>query len=213
MAEEIGVIGQLTEYVLRRACRECMTWESDVSVAVNLSALDLARDGIVEIIASALVEASMPAEKLCIEVTESVFVKDFDKTASTLSRLRELGIKTSLDDFGTGYSSLSYMHRLPLNRVKIDHSFVKTIVKDKKTQQLFSAVVGLAKGLGFEVVVEGVEERLQLEKVLAVPGVDMIQGHIFSKDLSMAEMASLGNLRRPAFMEGKVIRLVRDTAV
>jgi EAL domain-containing protein (putative c-di-GMP-specific phosphodiesterase class I) len=105
------------------------------------------------------------------------------------------------------------MHRLPLNRVKIDHSFVKTIVKDKKTQQLFSAVVGLAKGLGFEVVVEGVEERLQLEKVLAVPGVDMIQGHIFSKDLSMAEMASLGNLRRPAFMEGKVIRLVRDTAV
>lgn len=213
MAEEIGVIGQLTEYVLRRACRECMTWESDVSVAVNLSALDLARDGIVEMIASALAEARMRPDRLCIEVTESVFVKDFDKTAATLSRLREMGIKTSLDDFGTGYSSLSYMNRLPLNRVKIDRSFVTEIAGNAKTQNLFKAVVGLAKGLGYEVVVEGVEDRGQLEEVLAVPGVDMIQGHIFSKGLTNSEMAVMGSVRRPAFDDGKVIRLVKELAV
>jgi diguanylate cyclase (GGDEF)-like protein len=210
MAEEIGVIGQLTEYVLRRACQECMTWDTDLSVAVNLSALDLARDGIVEMISSALKEASMPPERLCIEVTETVFVKDFDKTASTLSRLRDMGIKTSLDDFGTGYSSLSYMNSLPLNRVKIDKSFVTRIVADVKAQNLFKAIVGLAKSLDYEVVVEGVEEREQLEKVLAVPGVDLIQGHIFSKGLTNSEMAVMGSVRRPAFDEGKVIRLVKD---
>ncbi|MNU33109.1 Phytochrome-like protein cph2 [compost metagenome] len=212
MAEEIGVIGQLTEYVLRRACRECMTWNADVSVAVNLSALDLARDGIVELIVSALADAGMPPDRLCVEVTETVFVKDFEKTAATLLKLRGMGVKTSLDDFGTGYSSLSYMHRLPLNRVKIDQSFVATIVSDTKTQQLFSAVVGLAKGLGFEVVVEGVEDRGQLERVVSVPGVDMIQGHIFSRGLTNADMAVLGSVRRPS-IEGKVIRLVRDAAV
>ncbi|NTF17864.1 EAL domain-containing protein [Agrobacterium rubi] len=209
MAEEIGVIGQLTEYVLRQACADCMTWNSDVTVAVNLSALDLARDGIVDVIAGVLQDAGMQPERLCIEVTEGVFVKDFDKTAATLLRLREMGIKTSLDDFGTGYSSLSYMHRLPLNRVKIDKSFVETIEHDAKTQQLFKAVVGLAKGLGFEVVVEGVENRQQLALVVSVPGVDMIQGHIFSRGLTNVDMAPRGNVRRQAF-EGKIVSLARD---
>jgi diguanylate cyclase (GGDEF)-like protein len=198
MAEEMGVIGKLTEYVLRTACNECMTWNSDVTVAVNLSVLDLARDGIVAVIANALEESGMPAERLCIEVTETVFVKDFDKTAATLSTLRRMGVKTSLDDFGTGYSSLSYLNRLPLNRVKIDRSFVISLVEDKKAQQLFGAVVGLAKSLGFEVVVEGVEERAQLEMVVAVPGVDMIQGHIFSHGLSCVEMAKKVDVNRPA---------------
>lgn len=211
MAEEMGVIGHLTEYVLRRACRECMTWNADIAVAVNLSTIDLARDGIVEMIRNALTEAGMPAERLCIEVTESVFVKDFDKTAATLSVLREMGVKTSLDDFGTGYSSLSYMHRLPLNRVKIDKSFVTSIVEEEKTRQLFSAVVGLAKGLGFEVVVEGVERRDQLDRVVAVPGVDMIQGHVFSKGLTNAEMAVM-SVRPRLPQDGKVVRLVKGAA-
>lgn len=209
MAEEMGVIGQLTEYVLRKACLDCMTWNSDVSVAVNLSAIDLARDGIIDMIKGALADAKMPPSRLCVEVTETVFVKDFDKTATTLLRLREMGIKTSLDDFGTGYSSLSYMHRLPLSRVKIDRSFVETIENDAKTQQLFSAVVGLAKGLGFEVVVEGVETREQLARVVAVPGVDMVQGHIFSHGITNAEMALQGTMRKVVNGDGKVVRLVR----
>jgi diguanylate cyclase (GGDEF)-like protein len=210
LAEEIGVIGKLTEYVLRTACRDCMSWDSDVTVSVNLSALDLARDGIVEMISNALAAHSMPASRLCIEVTETVFVKDFEKTAATLMTLRNMGVKTSLDDFGTGYSSLSYLNRLPLNRVKIDRSFVVPIVKDKQAQQLFSAVVGLAKGLGYEVVVEGVEDRDQLEKVVSVAGVDMIQGYIFSRGLSNDEMKNMVEIRRPGWKSGKVIRLVAD---
>jgi diguanylate cyclase (GGDEF)-like protein len=211
MAEEIGVIGKLTEYVLKAACRDCMEWNSEVSVAVNLSALDLARDGIVDMISNALAQAGMPASRLCVEITETVFVKDFDKTAQTLMTLRNMGVKTSLDDFGTGYSSLSYMHRLPLNRVKIDSSFVAPIVDDPKTQQLFRVVVGLAKGLGFEVVVEGVENREQLEHVVAVPGVDMIQGYIFSRGLSHAEMTEMVSIRRPSWQGNNVIRLVSDS--
>jgi EAL domain-containing protein (putative c-di-GMP-specific phosphodiesterase class I) len=100
------------------------------------------------------------------------------------------------------------MHRLPLNRVKIDRSFVLDIVTNQKTKQLFGAVVGLAKGLGFEVVVEGVEERDQLSYVVSVPGVDMIQGHIFSQDLANEEMVTITDIRRPGWNGGKVIRLV-----
>lgn len=209
MAEEIGMIGRLTEYVLGRACRECMTWKNDISVAVNLSVVDLARDGIVEMISRALTAASMPAGRLCIEVTETVFVKDFDKTAATLSRLRSMGIKTALDDFGTGYSSLSYMNSLPMDRVKIDKSFMSEIVSEPKAQRLFGAVVGLAKSLEYEVVVEGVEDRSQLEHVRLVPGVDLIQGHIFSAGLTSWEMAKISNVTRPAFGGGKVIPLVK----
>jgi diguanylate cyclase (GGDEF)-like protein len=212
MAEEIGVIGRLTEYVLQAACRDCMSWNSDVGVAVNISSLDLARDGIVDMISNVLATHEMPASRLCIEVTETVFVKDFEKTARTLMILRNMGVKTSLDDFGTGYSSLSYMHRLPLNRVKIDRSFVVPIVNDPQTQQLFRAVVGLAKGLGFEVVVEGVEDRDQLEFVVSVPGVDMIQGYIFSRGLTNAEIAKMVEIKRPGWKDGKVIRLVTEGA-
>lgn len=208
LAEEIGVIGQLTEYVLRTACRDCANWNPAVTVSVNLSAIDLARDGIVDMISNALVASKMPPSRLCIEVTESVFVKDFDKTARTLLTLRGMGVKTSLDDFGTGYSSLSYMHRLPLNRVKIDRSFVLSIVTDPKTQQLFRAVVGLAKSLGFEVIVEGVEDRDQLEYVVSVAGVDMIQGHIFSHGLTNDDMISITDVKRPGWNNGKVLRLV-----
>ena len=190
MAEEIGVIGKLTSYVLRTACRDCREWGADVPVAVNLSALDLARDDIVGMIASALEESALDPSLLCVEVTESVFVKDFAKTAATLARLREMGVKTSLDDFGTGYSSLSYLSHLPLNRVKIDRNFVTGIADDPKAQMLFRAVVGLAKELEFEIVVEGIEGPDELSFFRSVNGVDMIQGFIYSSPFTAEEMKS-----------------------
>lgn len=208
MAEEIGVIGKLTEYVLGIACRDCMTWSGDMAVSVNLSALDLAKDGVVEMIEKALADNSMPPSRLCVEVTETVFVKDFAKTAATLMHLKDIGVKTSLDDFGTGYSSLSYMDRLPLNRVKIDRSFVTKVVEDAKAFQLFSAVVGLAKGLGFEVVVEGVERKDQFDKVVSVQGVDMIQGHVFSGAMASEELARLSAPAAPRARGGSGLRIV-----
>jgi diguanylate cyclase (GGDEF)-like protein len=197
MAEEIGVIGRLTEYVLRTACRDCKAWGADVAVSVNLSALDLARDDIVGMIDTALRDFDLPSSKLCIEVTETVFVKDFAKTAATLRKLRMMGVKTSLDDFGTGYSSLSYLNQLPLNRVKIDRAFVVDIVSDPVAQRLFRGVVGLAKELEFEIIVEGVEAQDQLDYIRKVPGVDMIQGYIFSDALTVAEMKT-GGAGRPS---------------
>jgi diguanylate cyclase (GGDEF)-like protein len=188
MAEEIGVIGKLTEYVLRTACRDCKAWGADVAVSVNLSALDLARDDIVGMIRKALDEFDLPASCLCIEVTETVFVKDFAKTATTLRTLKAMGVKTSLDDFGTGYSSLSYLGRLPVSRVKIDRSFVLDITKDPKVQRLFRGTVSLAKELEFEIIVEGVEDQDQLNYISGVPGVDMIQGYIFSKVMTAEKM-------------------------
>ncbi len=190
MAEEIGVIGKLTEYVLRTACRDCRQWGADVAVSVNLSALDLARNEIVEMISTALRDFDLPPARLCIEVTETVFVKDFAKTAATLSTLNSMGVKTSLDDFGTGYSSLSYLSQLPLNRVKIDRAFVLGIADDRKAQRLFRGVVSLAKELEFEIIVEGVEDQKQLDFVSNVEGVDMIQGYIFSGVLTKEQMIS-----------------------
>ena len=190
MAEDLGIIGNLTEYVLRTACRDCKAWGADVAVSVNLSALDLARDEILGLIKTALADYELSGDRLCIEVTETVFVKDFVKTAETLRALNEMGVKTSLDDFGTGYSSLSYLSLLPLNRVKIDQAFIADIANDRKAQRLFLGVVSLAKALEFDVVVEGVERHDQLDFVRAVPGVDMIQGHIFSHAFTVEEMVS-----------------------
>jgi diguanylate cyclase (GGDEF)-like protein len=188
MAEEIGVIGQLTEYVLRSACRDCVTWDDGIGVSVNLSTLDLCRDDIVPLIQRALADFGLPANRLCVEVTETVFVRDYRKTAETLEAMRALGVKTSIDDFGTGYSSLSYLQHLPLNRVKIDRSFVTTVDSDEKSQKMFKGVVSLSKALGFEIVVEGVETIEQYEYILGVPGVDLIQGFIFSKVVTSDHM-------------------------
>lgn len=199
MAEEIGVIGKLTEYVLRTACRDCAAWGADVPVSVNLSALDLARDDILGMIRTALQDFGLSATRLCIEVTETVFVKDFSKTAATLRTLNDMGVKTSLDDFGTGYSSLSYLSSLPLNRVKIDQSFIADIDSDSKARRLFRGVVSLANELEFEVIVEGVERADQLSFVRNVPGIDMIQGHIFSQPYTAADMA-----------EGHAVRLAMN---
>ncbi|WP_171049131.1 EAL domain-containing protein [Rhizobium sp. MHM7A] len=208
MAEEIGVIGKLTEYVLRTACRDCKAWGADVGVSVNLSALDLARDDIVGMIRNALDDFDLDASKLCIEVTETVFVKDFTKTATTLKILKSMGVKTSLDDFGTGYSSLSYLDRLPLSRVKIDRSFILDIVDDPKAQRLFRGVVSLAKELEFDIIVEGVEGAEQLAYIRHVEGVDMIQGYVFSKILTASDMIARRESRFAKPSGGPLLKLV-----
>lgn len=209
MAEEIGVIGQLTEYVLRTACRDCVSWGADVGVSVNLSTIDLSRNDIVPMIERALEESGLPPSRLCIEVTETVFVKDYAKTVAALTVLGKMGVKVSLDDFGTGYSSLSYLAHLPLNRVKIDKAFVNDVVTDGRAQRLFNGVVRLAKELKFEVIVEGVETEAQLDYVRGVGGVGMVQGHVFSGAIPVGEMVA----RRAAETDGKgerqpVLRLV-----
>lgn len=183
-AEEIGQVTEITRIVINKACREAMSWPSDVSVSVNLSAVDLGRPDIVNVIRKALETSGLPPERLQVEVTETVFVKDIEKATGILHHLRDLGVKTALDDFGTGYSSLSYLTRLPLDKVKIDKSFIEDIGMDSKADILFSATVQLAKNVGFQVVVEGVETQEQLDTINRIAKVDLIQGYLFGKPAS-----------------------------
>lgn len=205
-AEEIGVIAEFTNIILNKACREAVTWPDNVSVSVNLSALDLTRPDILHVIERALDAAKLPAERLQIEVTESVFVSDIEKARKILGSLRDLGVRIALDDFGTGYSSLSYLADLPLDKVKIDKSFVKSIGHDEKADNIFGATVQLARVAGYDVVVEGVEKQEQLETINRIAKVDLVQGYLFGQPASAAAMksqiATANGLR-----DGKIIDL------
>jgi EAL domain-containing protein (putative c-di-GMP-specific phosphodiesterase class I) len=125
IAEEKGLIVEIGRLVLRKACIECARWPNDVRVAVNLSAIQFRRDDMANSIREALQAANLAADRLEIEITESAFLDDSEVTHLWLDQLQDLGVRISLDDFGTGYSSLSYLHSFPLNKVKIDRSFLQ----------------------------------------------------------------------------------------
>nr|WP_250807900.1 GGDEF domain-containing phosphodiesterase [Neorhizobium tomejilense] len=210
VAESMNIIGDITKFVIERACLDCATWNSDITVSVNLSALDLSRYEVVDIISDALRRAHLPATRFQVEITESIFLKDTEKAKKILTRLHEMGVKTAIDDFGTGYSNLGYINKLPLNKVKIDKSFIKDIDKDRESLQLFEAVVSLGKKLNLGVIVEGVETTEQLERINEV-GVDLIQGFIFGRPMDNEAANEL--LRRTAPSNHfNVIQLVGRTA-
>lgn len=187
-AEEIGQVSEITRIVLNKACREAMTWPDDVAVSVNLSAMDLTRPDILHVIGKALETSGLPAERLQIEVTETVFVSDMETAKAILGSLRDLGVKIALDDFGTGYSSLQYLSDLPLDKVKIDRSFIKQIGQDDKADNIFGATVQLARVAGYQVVVEGVERQDQLDVINRMSKVDLIQGWLFGQPVSSSSM-------------------------
>ncbi len=157
IAEESGFIEMLGDYVLRNAVQECVKWKGDIKVAVNVSAIQFHRCDVVATVARHLEASGLAPERLEIEVTESVMLTSFDEAIFTLNRLSDLGVRISLDDFGTGFSSLSYLHQLPLDKVKIDRSFIKNGISDPRSYTLLKGVVDLTKSLGLTVVLEGIE--------------------------------------------------------
>jgi diguanylate cyclase (GGDEF)-like protein/PAS domain S-box-containing protein len=181
VAEEIGLIQQVTRQILLRACLDCHSWPNETAVSVNLSTLDLSHPDVLPMVRSCLAASGLNPSRLQIEVTETVFVNDFEKTARTLHTLSKLGIKIALDDFGTGYSNLAYLNRLPLDKVKIDRSFILNLETDPQARLLFNGIVRLSKEMQFEIVVEGVETPEQLRMVTETGSVDRIQGYIFSR--------------------------------
>jgi diguanylate cyclase (GGDEF)-like protein len=206
LAEDMNLIGEITKQIIGTACRDCATWGHGTSVSVNLSVLDLAHFEIVDIIINALKEASLPADRLQVEITESVFMKDKDKAAQILTTLDDMGVMTAIDDFGTGYSNLSYINDLPLKKVKIDKSFIKNIVTDEKQRKLFDAIVSLGKKLNLGIVVEGVEKQEQLDHINKT-GVNLIQGYLFGKPMSSADVVEAIKKARKR-TEANVISLV-----
>jgi len=191
IAEEMGLVTRLDEWVLRRACQEAAIWPRAYKVAVNLSALNFQNPGVVGTIKRALAETGLPPQRLEVEITETALLQNKQLTRSILYELRNLGVRISLDDFGTGYSSLSYLHSLPLNKIKIDRSFLNGVEQGGRALKLLSGVAKLSKDLGLTVVVEGVETQQQFDLVTSVAPVDEIQGYLLSRPISADDIRNL----------------------
>ncbi len=180
IVEELGLIGLMTDRLLRRACRIATSWPADVSLACNVSPLQLRDRGLPAMIRSALEEAGLPAHRLELEITESALVGDLDLARDILFELKALGVRLALDDFGTGYSSLRHLQMLPFDTLKIDASFVGAMVRDVESRKIVTAVVGLAKSLGLAIVAEGVEEP-ETAAMLRELRCDVGQGWLFGR--------------------------------
>lgn len=193
-AERTGLTSALSEWVVRRACRDMHEWKEKADrppprVAVNVSARELMHPDHGQAVSHALQSTGVPAEALCIEITESVLVDDIRGALHALENLKQLGVSLALDDFGTGYSSLTYLKRFPVDVVKIDRSFVANLGDDPVDEAIVEAVVGLAQTLGLSVVAEGVENARQLEHVKAL-SCDQVQGYFLSPPLPAHAIAS-----------------------
>ena len=187
LAEEIGFIVPLGEWVIRQACATAALWPDDLHVAVNISAIQFRSPGLMQVIVGALAASGLSPTRLEIEITESVLLHNKDATLAVLHQLRALGIRIAMDDFGTGYSSLTYLQSFPFDKIKIDRSFVKNITEDSSSLNIVRAVAALANGMGMTATAEGVETAEQLHSI-ASEGCTEMQGFLFSKPLPAAEI-------------------------
>jgi diguanylate cyclase (GGDEF)-like protein len=192
VAEEMGLIVDLGRWILRKACMECMKWPEGVSVAVNFSPQQFHQRDVLSEVRYALEVSGLPAHRLEIEITESSLLRNTQLTHDVLSQLRTIGVRISLDDFGTGYSSLSYLHNFPLQKVKIDRSFLEGIDSDRPLT-LLRGVARLSADLGMSVVVEGIETNEQLELISADGTVTEAQGYLFSRPVPAVRVRQLLN--------------------
>jgi EAL domain-containing protein (putative c-di-GMP-specific phosphodiesterase class I) len=168
-----------------------MKWPGDIHVAVNISSTQFKRTDVTKAVQQALSVSGLPASRLEIEITETTLLQDTQSTRQTLETLRNMGVGISLDDFGTGYSSLSYLHNFPLDKVKIDRSFLKGVGSSERSLTLLRGVAWLSSELGMSVVMEGVQTEEQLELIAAEPGVDHVQGYLFSPAVPSRDVPKL----------------------
>jgi predicted signal transduction protein with EAL and GGDEF domain len=189
LAEETGLILPLGEAVLRRACWDALRWPADVSLAVNVSAVQVERCDVGELVADCLRESGLEPRRLEIELTESIFLGDSSRAQALLAKLKQLGVRVALDDFGTGYSSLGALQSLPLDTLKIDRSFVMNLEgKDPKAAAIVRTVVQLANAIGARTVAEGIETETQRATLTAL-GCDVGQGYLLASPLTAQGIA------------------------
>lgn len=197
LAEEMGIIAEISAFVLEEACRECAKWPESIAVSVNLSAKDFRNDEVVDKVRAALAASSLEPHRLEIEVTETALLDDKSATGELVEKLRELGVRIALDDFGTGYSSLSYLHKLPLDKVKIDRSFLNDVTQSPRSLELLRGVVNLSRSLGLSVTVEGVETFEQLKILAREIKPDLVQGFLFGSALSASGIETMSTVTWP----------------
>jgi predicted signal transduction protein with EAL and GGDEF domain len=182
LAEEIGLISSMGEWVLRTACLEAASWSAPLSVSVNLSPLQFKNPKLVATIVSALAAAGLPPSRLELEITEGALMDDTEAVVTTLKQIKALGVKVSMDDFGTGYSSLSYLQKFPFDKIKIDQSFVRSLETNPESAAIVKAVTALGESLGMVTIAEGVETENQLLQI-AKDGCKQVQGFLTGRPL------------------------------
>lgn len=188
IAEECGLIGQIGDWVLKRACAEASLWPDDIWVAVNISPAQFREPDLVEKVTNAA--KNIPLSRVILEITETLLMKDRDAASATLETLRKMGVRFSIDDFGTGFSSLSYLQDFPFDKIKIDRSFVSAVANIKRSATLRRSIIQLGYNLGMTSVAEGVETEQQLERLRAEGCVEA-QGFLFSRAVPAAKLRTL----------------------
>jgi diguanylate cyclase len=189
IAEDIGAILPIGDWVLKEACREAATWKTSLKVAVNVSAVQLHNNTFAQQLHQILLETGLPGKRLEIEITETALVRDLNRTLATLRQVKALGVEIAMDDFGTGYSSLSNLRAFPFDRIKIDRSFIKSVHSNQQAATIVRAVLGLGKGLGLPVIAEGVETDEEL-RFLQEESCDEVQGYLLGRP------AAIGSFRQ-----------------
>ncbi len=190
IAEESGLIIPMGEWVLREACREAATWRRPLTIAVNVSPLQFRYGDLPNLVHSILLDTGLAPARLELEITESVFIDDFSRAISILSRLKALGVRVALDDFGSGYSSLSYLHSFAFDKIKIDRTFVLDLEHNQHSMAIVRAVIDLGHSLNIPVLAEGVETAAQ-HAMLLDRGCDEVQGYLVGRPMPIDDYAEL----------------------
>jgi EAL domain-containing protein (putative c-di-GMP-specific phosphodiesterase class I) len=190
VAEEIGLMETLGEWVLIEACRDAVGWPQPIKVAVNVSPVQFARGDLAATVAKVLALTELPAHRLVLEITESLFIQENDAVRRVVDALRATGVGFALDDFGTGYSSLGYLRKFTLDTIKIDRSFIRDIPNDVESMAIVQTVIGLGRSLGKRLVAEGIETSEQIE-ALRQAGCDEGQGYGLGRPQSAQQIAGL----------------------
>lgn len=191
LAEEMGIVSDISALVLNQACNACCAWPHETGVSINLSANDFRNRDVVDLVRSALEKSGLAPHRLELEITETALLDDKLLTISLLNELKTLGVKIALDDFGTGYSSLSYLHTLPLDKVKIDQAFLSDITFDDRSLDLLKGIVTISRRLGLTITLEGVEDFEQLKLIMRMAEPDLLQGFLFGSALSETGILTL----------------------
>ncbi|MGX5848780.1 putative bifunctional diguanylate cyclase/phosphodiesterase [Mesorhizobium sp. PL10] len=197
LAEEMGIVSDISTFVLEAACAECAKWPAQTSVSVNLSAKDFRNRDVVQKVRDALASSGLAARRLEIEVTETALLDDKSLTRQYIEEMKQLGVRIALDDFGTGYSSLSYLHKLPLDKIKIDRSFLVDVNQNRQSLDLLKGIVGLSRTLGLSVTIEGVETFEQLKTLVHLVKPDFVQGFLFGAALSASGIETMSSVTWP----------------
>lgn len=199
MAEKNGSILRLGDWIMEKSISDFAEWRKkydveDITLSVNVSALQFKNKSFVKTLMNLLEEYQMPPAMLELEITESVFIEDIDDVIEKMNILRETGVRFSMDDFGTGFSSLSYLRKLPIDTLKIDKSFVDTVVTDTPTRTIAETIIGMGKKLGFHTIAEGVEDEVQFDLLKDI-GCENIQGFYLGKPMVSEKIEKLLELR------------------